>query len=327
MPKACAFRSARSFSTWSPCDPTVASASSFDLTMIRFNRLSRVDLYVTDLARSREFYEQIVGLEPVTTGDGSIASYRCSDDFVSVRLVPGKTPGLSAAAWELQDSAQFEPLERALRSSDTTYAPVSQEECALLRIERGLRARDPHNGTTLEFFTFAAPRERHVFSPTSAKIMQLGHVVFATPKYEETVAYFERVLNFARSDAVENSITFMRSFPNPFHHGIGVARAEKTPHFHHLNFMVSDIDDVGRLHTRLKKGRIPIVYGPGRHPISTSIFLYFLDPDGMTLEYSFGMETFPEEAAREPRLLPRRPEWSDSWGSVPAPEFGKVGVL
>jgi 2,3-dihydroxy-p-cumate/2,3-dihydroxybenzoate 3,4-dioxygenase len=118
----------------------------------------------------------------------------------------------------------------------------------------------------------------------------------------------------------------MRSFPNPFHHGIGVARSD-TPHFHHLNFMVSDIDDVGRLHTRLKKSHVPIVYGPGRHPISTSIFLYFLDPDGMTLEYSYGMETFPEESPREPRLLPRRPEWSDSWGSEPAPEFGKGGVL
>lgn len=296
------------------------------MTMIRFNRLSRVDLYVTDLARSRTFYEQIVGLEPVATDDETVASFRCSDDFVSVRLLTGKAPGLRAAAWELQDAAQFEPLERALRASGTPYEPIPQDECASLRIERGLRARDPNNGATLEFFTFAVPRQRHVFSATSAKIMHLGHVVFATPKYQETVAYFEKVLNFARSDAVENSITFMRSFPNPFHHGIGVARGD-TPHFHHLNFMVSDIDDVGRLHTRLKKARIPIVYGPGRHPISTSIFLYFLDPDGMTLEYSFGMETFPEEEPREPRLLPRRPEWSDSWGSVPEPRFGKVGVL
>ncbi|MDR6858683.1 VOC family protein [Variovorax guangxiensis] len=294
--------------------------------MIRFNRLSRVDLHVTDLARSRSFYEQIVALQPVATGDDAVASFRCSDDFVSVRLLPGKSAGLRSAAWELQDAAQFEPLEQTLQASMTPYESISQGECASLRIERGLRARDPNNGVTLEFFTLAAPRQTYVFSPSTAKIMHLGHVVFATPKYQETVGYFEKVLNFARSDAVENSITFMRSFPNPFHHGIGIAHGD-TPHFHHLNFMVSDIDDVGRLHTRLKKGQVPIVYGPGRHPISTSIFLYFLDPDGMTLEYSFGMETFPEEGAREPRLLPRVPEWSDSWGSVPEPRFGKGGVL
>jgi len=294
--------------------------------MIRFKKLSRVDLFVSDLARSRAFYEEIVGLEPVHTSEDGIASFRCSDDFVSVRLLAGKSVGLHAAAWELEDDAQFVPLEQALRASGTRYEEIAREECVALRIERGVRAFDPHNRATLEFFTVQSPSGSHVFSPTKAKILQLGHVVFATPKYAETVAYFEKTLNFARSDAVEESMTFMRSFPNPYHHGIGIARSDK-PHLHHVNFMVSDIDDVGRLHTRLKKANVPIVYGPGRHPISTSIFLYFLDPDGMTLEYSFGMETFPEHGPREARVLPRRPEWSDAWGSVPAPEFGKVGVL
>ncbi|MDF3886613.1 VOC family protein [Cupriavidus basilensis] len=294
--------------------------------MIRFNRLSRVDLIVSDVARSQKFYEEIVGLQLVENGDSSIASFRCSDDFVTLRLVPGEAPGLRRAAWELQDSAQFAPLEEALRSSGTPYEPINPEECEALRIERGIRASDPYNGATLEFFTFPSTAKKYEFAHTSAKILHLGHVVYATPRYEETVNYFENVLNFARSDAVENSITFMRSFPNPLHHGIGVA-CSNTPHFHHLNFMVSDIDDVGRLHTRLRKNSVPIVYGPGRHPISTSVFLYFLDPDGMTLEYSYGMETFEEEGSRAPRLLPRKPEWSDSWGSEPAPAFGKVGVL
>lgn len=294
--------------------------------MIRFNRLSRVDLCVSDVARSRKFYEEIVGLQPVESTDNSIASFRCSDDFVTLRLVPGHAPGLRRAAWELQDAAQFAPLEEALRLSGTPFEVIKPDECESLRIERGVRASDPYNGATLEFFTFSPTAEKYEFAHTSAKILHLGHVVYATPRYEETVNYFERVLNFARSDAVENSITFMRSFPNPFHHGIGVACSD-TAHFHHLNFMVSDIDDVGRLHTRLKKNSVPIVYGPGRHPISTSVFLYFLDPDGMTLEYSFGMETFEENGPRAPRLLPRRPEWSDSWGSEPAPAFGKVGVL
>lgn len=294
--------------------------------MIRFHRLSRVDLRVSDLARSRVFYEKIVGLQPVDGGDGSVACFRCSDDFITVRLVTGGAPGLHAAAWELQDAEQFEPLEQALRASGAPFEPIPAAECAALRIERGVRARDPINGATLEFFTFAAPRQRYTFNQSTARIMHLGHVVFATPDYQRTVSWFEQSLNFAKSDIVENSMTFMRSFPNPYHHGIGVARAE-TPHFHHLNFMVSDIDDVGRLHTRLKKAGVPIVYGPGRHPISTSIFLYFLDPDGLTLEYSFGMETFPEEAPREPRVLPRVPEWSDAWGSTPEPNFGKAGVL
>ncbi|MGH7417184.1 MAG: VOC family protein, partial [Candidatus Rokuibacteriota bacterium] len=73
--------------------------------------------------------------------------------------------------------------------------------------------------------------------------------------------------------------------------------------------------------------QVEIVFGPGRHQPSDSIFLYFLDPDRMTLEYSFGMEEFPETNARGPRILEPRPETLDSWGSVPAPAFGKVGLI
>src|SRR3546814_20766507 len=77
--------------------------------------------------------------------------------------------------------------------------------------------------------------------------------------------------------------------------------------------MVSDIDDVGRAINRMKKAEVPIVFGPGRHEPSGSIFLYFLDPDGMTAEYSFGMEEFDEVGAREPRELEAKPEVLDTW--------------
>src|SRR3546814_611342 len=87
------------------------------------------------------------------------------------------------------------------------------------------------------------------------------------------------------------------------------------------------IDDVGRAINRMKKAEVPIVFGPGRHEPSGSIFLYFLDPDGMTTEYSFGMEEFEEEDARPPRALEAKPEVLDTWGSLPDPRFGKGGAI
>ena len=78
---------------------------------------------------------------------------------------------------------------------------------------------------------------------------------------------------------------------------------------------------------RMRKNHVEIVYGPGRHDISNSIFLYFLDPDGMTAEYSFGMEEFAEVGAREARALPMLPEILDCWGGMPAPNFAKHGVI
>ena len=63
--------------------------------------------------------------------------------------------------------------------------------------------------------------------------------------------------------------------------------------------MVTDIDDVGGAMNRMKAANVPIVFGPGRHLPSTSIFLYFLDPDGNTTEYSFGMELFEEDLVED----------------------------
>ena len=84
-----------------------------------------------------------------------------------------------------------------------------------------------------------------------------------------------------------------------------------------LSYTFDHLRSGGVGHTVLACGYLP-----------TEIESFFGDRyDGMTLEYSFGMETFPEEDPRQPRVLPRVPEWSDAWGSTPEPRFGKVGVL
>ena len=89
--------------------------------------------------------------------------------------------------------------------------------------------------------------------------------------------------------------------------------------------MVDEIDDIGRALTRFKQNEVPVVFGPGRHPASESIFLYFLDPDGITWEYTLGMEEFPEVNPREARNLKPGPDSMDAWGNVMDERMGKVG--
>jgi 2,3-dihydroxy-p-cumate/2,3-dihydroxybenzoate 3,4-dioxygenase len=43
--------------------------------------------------------------------------------------------------------------------------------------------------------------------------------------------------------------------------------------------------------------------GPGRHPQSTAVFLYFLGPEGFTYEYSFGVRRIEDDAAWTPRTF------------------------
>ena len=94
-----------------------------------------------------------------------------------------------------------------------------------------------------------------------------------------------------------------------------------------MNFMVTEIDDIGRGMWRFQKNEVPVVRGPGRHPPSGSVFLYVLDPDGLTVEYSFGMEEFPELGARKPRLLAPVPESLDYWGCPRDPRQGAIGEV
>jgi len=57
------------------------------------------------------------------------------------------------------------------------------------------------------------------------------------------------------------------------------------------------------------------------------MFFYFPDPDGMTLEYRFGMKEFSETGARLPRRVARTVESSDPWGGMREPDFARIRAI
>jgi 2,3-dihydroxy-p-cumate/2,3-dihydroxybenzoate 3,4-dioxygenase len=180
-----------------------------------------------------------------------------------------------------------------------------------------VRVFEPLVGATIEFYVPLPDAERP-FQHSVARIQRIGHVVFNTPDAARAIEFWRDILNFRESDSLGEAVTFMRVWPNPYHHGIGIARFDRRS-LHHVNFMVTEIDDIGKALTRLKAANSDVVFGPGRHPASDSVFLYFLDPDGLTMEYSFGMETFTEAHPRASRRLEPSPSNFDSWGSVRDP--------
>jgi len=165
------------------------------------------------------------------------------------------------------------------------------------------------------------------FVPSLAKIQRIGHVVLRVPDLVGACAFYTRVLGFRVSDAIDGQACFMRCHPSPYHHGIALIQSA-APQLHHVNFMVSEIDDIGRAIARFGKSGVRIVYGPGRHPPSDSVFLYFLEPDGLTLEYSFGMEEFPEAEPRQPRLFEPVRDSYDYWASFRDTErYARIGAI
>ncbi|WP_084419893.1 VOC family protein [Henriciella litoralis] len=291
---------------------------------LRFRRLGYLALNVSDLARSSAFYENVVGLEPAGGSDGQ-RFFRCSDKHHDIALVEGGEPGIKRIGWEMESPKALVALREHFSTLGLNPKPVSNAEAAELGIHEAFRISDPVFGATMEFFA-SMDTAADDYKPTHTKIARLGHVVLAGPDLKAAEDFFMGEMNFRASDRIEGAVVHMRCFPNPLHHSFGVGRAA-APQLHHINFMVTDIDDIGRANVRMKREGVPIVYGPGRHPQSESMFFYFLDPDGMTLEYSFGMEEFPETDARPPRMFPMTVESADHWGGIPEPDFAKVGVI
>lgn len=292
---------------------------------IRYVRLGYVALNVTDLDRSRHFYEKLVGLTVDAPDNGERLYLRCSDQHHDIALYKSAEPGLKRTGWEMESKSALNALRSHLSNLGLKIFAVPAEEALDLGIDEGFRISEPTTGATFEFYVGMA-RAQSPYVTTHTKIARLGHAVLVSTDRPATEKWILENLNFRCSDRIDGAITFMRCFPNPYHHSFGVAAGPKVL-LNHVNFMVSEMADVGKANNRMKANNVPIVFGIGKHPPSESVFLYFLDPDGITIEYSFGMEEFPEADARDPRNLPASLESLDYWGGVPDPRSGSIGAV
>jgi 2,3-dihydroxy-p-cumate/2,3-dihydroxybenzoate 3,4-dioxygenase len=290
----------------------------------RYARLGYVAINVSDLERSARFYQDLWGLQPNGDPADDIRFFRCSSNHHDFVLYKGE-PGLKRVGWQMETDADVDRLAEALRGLGHEVTNVAPDESAFLHQGRSIRFSDPFTGATFEYFS-SIEQEEEEWTPTLAHIQRIGHLVLKTPRFEEAIDFYTNVLNFRTSDRIGDIVNFMRCFPNPFHHSVGLSNSAGTG-LHHVNFMVSEIDDIGRAIWRFNNNQVPIVRGPGRHPPSGSVFLYVLDPDGLTVEYSFGMEEFPETDARDHRVLPPVPESIDYWGGPTDNRLGKIGVI
>lgn len=287
---------------------------------LRCTGLARVELVVSDLERSSRFYRDAVGLMPLGgRKDAQAFAAGCGGEQLVLRT--GPVAGCSLTVWRLTNEGELDRLAARLDAAGLGFDRATGHAGVPL-----LRFVEPATRAVWAFEGPDAIGRTPPFVATHTDIQRLGHVVFATPEADAAVGWAQQRLDFMVSDWIDGGTTFLRPALSPYHHGLGIARAT-SPRLHHLNFMVSGIDDIGRALHRMARWGSQVVFGPGRHPVSGSVFLYFLDPDGVTLEYSFGMETFPLHGARAPRAWPAAPASIDLWDSPRHPNHGRVGAL
>jgi 2,3-dihydroxy-p-cumate/2,3-dihydroxybenzoate 3,4-dioxygenase len=296
----------------------------------RYRKLGYVALNVTDVARTADYAAGLVGLEPAGEGPAGERFFRIGPDHHSLALYPSDQPGYKRSAWELETEAD---VERAFGwFSDLGLRPqwVERDERAVLGISLApaFRIREPTSGAQFEYYSKMAQKAAPLKS-TLTSFDRVGHVVINVADCRETTKFVTENMGFLVSDFCGDlAAALCRAFPNPYHHSLGVIQSRTgKAHFGHVNFTVQGIDDIGRMYHRLTKAGVEIACGIGRHPQCGAIYVYFLDPDGLTWEYSFGMELFPEHSAREPRYTSVEPEDFDLWGAVPTPHMNAHGAI
>ncbi|MEY2683592.1 MAG: hypothetical protein RJA09_736 [Pseudomonadota bacterium] len=119
-----------------------------------------------------------------------------------------------------------------------------------------------------------------------AQPVEVGHVVFFVKDLQATTDFYTRHLGFVVSDRYPGRGHFMRCAPEGGHHDLFLLQLpEPRAGLNHVAFTVRDLHEVvgGGLH--MSRCGWQTELGPGRHPISSAMFWYFISPAGALVEY------------------------------------------
>ena len=142
--------------------------------------------------------------------------------------------------------------------------------------------------------------------------IEVGHVVFFVTDLAATSTFYQEQLGFVVSDSYPGRGRFLRCAPEGSHHNLFLLQLpEPRAGLNHVAFTVRDVHEVfgGGLH--MSRCGWDTELGPGRHPISSAIFWYFVSPAGALVEYYTDEDELTE--AWQPREFTPGPTVFAEW--------------
>ena len=278
-----------------------------DLLDIRYVRLG-----TRDLAAADRFARDVVGLEFVREEQG--ARYYRSDDRDHTLVYFQGDPADHAAGFELRDGDALQAAAAELSNTAVAVHAGTADECEMRQVRDFVRFNDP-SGNPIELIVRPAHSGRRYFPARDAGITGFSHIGLCSTVAPRDERFWTSTLGARVSDRIGDA-ALLRI--DEVHHRVALFPTTRAG-IQHVNHQVASIDDVMRAWYQLQARGVRIVFGPGRHPTSGAVFLYFEGPDGMVFEYSTGVRSIrPEdETSYQPRQFPRANSSFCMWGSVP----------
>lgn len=266
---------------------------------------------VPDMPATIDFLQYHVGLQLEAHTD-EYAYLRADIEHHSIELIsaPERSTGwTTAVGFSVESDDVLEQLQKQV--ADAGHEVLELQERQQGFCDNGFAVRDP-NGLVVEMFTefqeYAEPPHLEI------RPVDLVHPFLATAKYQESLDFYTKVLNFIPSDHIVGSTTFLRG-EDRYHHSL--ALQNNTEHYvAHLCFSMKSLDHVMRMRARALYKGAPIASDIVNHSASTSIAFYLHEPKfGPRYELCDRHRVFtPEEhETHRARRMPPDPRNIDVW--------------
>lgn len=234
-----------------------------------------------------------------------------------LKLEQRDEPGLVRVGYEVRSGEARQEIRRRLdqRGVSCTEGSSLAED----RIVGGFRFRDP-NGIEIELYEEMAQFPDRPWS-RGIRLDTLLHAVFCVEDVVATRDFWHDVLDFRRSDQVEELACFMRS-GNRYHHSVGFLRQPaRAGALDHFCILVPHIDDVMRVLNVARRAGVPLEHEAVRHAASGSIgtYLQYL-PLRMGVEFCTDHPRIDDDDPG--RLLLATPWTVNLWNGLPAERPG-----
>ena len=292
-------------------------------------RLSHVEYRVRDLAKSRAFYVDTLGLQ-VTDEDASTVYLRAMEErgHHCITLKQSDEADVGVLGFKLYDEPD---LDKAEAFFEAKGLPTEWVERPFMG--RVLRTRDPF-GTPLEFYVKMErlePIHQRYELYNGVKPLRIDHFNMFSADVDASVAFYNEI-GFRTTEYTEDEESG-KVWAAWMHRKGGVHDVAFTngrgPRLHHTAFWVpTPLNIIDLLDLMATTGWVDnIERGPGRHGISNAFFLYIRDPDGHRVEiYCSDYQTV------DPDLEPikwdlKDPQRQTLWGSAAPRSWFEEGSL
>lgn len=289
--------------------------------------LGYVGFTTREIERWKRFAPEVLGLQIAEELNDGTLVLRADHHRRRIVLHPGDSDNVAYFGWECRGPEDLENVRAALKSANVSFEDVPAQEAASSSVKAMIRFRDA-DGLLIEAYYGPTVMTHQPFvSPVGARpfVMGeqgLGHVVMATARYREQIAFYEDVLSFRITDyleipGIDRECVFLRV--NQRHHSLALLDMAPTHgNFHHLLLEMSSLDEVGFAYQRAKDAGAHILIDLGRHVNDNMFSFYVTTPSGWAVEVGWGGILIDDDSWHITHY-PTNSSWGHAFSMPPRP--------